>query len=233
MQDMADATSEAASIASQYGVQVDELSAMIAVVTSKTRESGSEVGNALKSIFINLQDTTNKTITNVFDSVGISMTKMANGAKVLKTPIELLKELSDVFVSLDEGSILRANILSDIGGKYHANSLSSILADWSSFEKMLELYSQGTGSAFEESQKSANNLTGSLEKLHNSWIKLINTFIDAKELISGVNIAENTISGIQKIIDKFGLLEISITGVGTAIGTILQSKNKSGGLMSC
>lgn len=55
MQDMADATSEAASIAAQYGVEIDELSALIAVATSKTRESGSEVGTALKSIFVTLQ----------------------------------------------------------------------------------------------------------------------------------------------------------------------------------
>lgn len=120
MQDMADATSEAASIASQYGVEIDELSAMIAVIASKTRESGSEVGSALKSIFVNLQDTTNSTITSAFETAGISMTRMVDGAEQLKTPIELLKELSDVFTSLEEGSTIRATILNDIGGKvYH------------------------------------------------------------------------------------------------------------------
>ena len=120
MDDMAAATSEAASIASQYGVKVEELSSLIAVATSKTRESGSETGNALKSIFINLQDTTNKQIVKAFDDVGISMTKIVDGTEQLKTPIELLKELSDAFTSLPEGDTRRANILSDIGGKiYH------------------------------------------------------------------------------------------------------------------
>lgn len=120
MQDMADATSEAASIAAQYGVEIDELSALISVAVSKTRETGSEVGTALKALFINLQDTTSKPIRNAFDGVGISMTKMVNGAEKLKTPIELIKELSVAFNSLDEGSIERANILNDIGGKvYH------------------------------------------------------------------------------------------------------------------
>lgn len=120
MDDMAAATSEAASIASQYGVKVEELSSLIAVATSKTRESGSETGNALKSIFINLQDTTNKQIVKAFDDVGISMTKIVDGAEQLKTPIELLKELSDAFTSLPQGDTRRANILSDIGGKiYH------------------------------------------------------------------------------------------------------------------
>lgn len=121
MQDMADATSEAASVAAQYGVNIDELSSLIAVVVSKTRESGSEVGNALKALFINLQDTTSKPIQEAFDSVNISMTEMVNGSEKLKTPIELIKELSAAFTSLEEGDTRRANILSDIGGRFYHN----------------------------------------------------------------------------------------------------------------
>lgn len=121
MQDMADATSEAASVAAQYGVNIDELSSLIAVAVSKTRESGSEVGNALKSLFINLQDTTSKPIQEAFDSVNISMTEMVNGSEKLKTPIELIKELSAAFTSLEEGDTRRANILSDIGGRLYHN----------------------------------------------------------------------------------------------------------------
>lgn len=119
MSDMAAATSEAASIASQYGVKIEELSSLIAVATAKTRESGSETGTALKSIFINLQDTTNKSIRKAFEAVGISMTEIVNGSEKLKTPIELLKELSQAFNSLPEGDTRRANILSDIGGKFY------------------------------------------------------------------------------------------------------------------
>lgn len=118
---MADATSEAASVAAQYGVNIDELSSLIAVAVSKTRESGSEVGNALKALFINLQDTTSKPIQEAFDSVHISMTEMVNGSEKLKTPIELIKELSAAFTSLDEGDTRRANILSDIGGRLYHN----------------------------------------------------------------------------------------------------------------
>ena len=121
MQDMADATSEAASVAAQYGVDIDELSALIAVAVSKTRESGSEVGNALKALFINLQDTTSKPIQDAFAAVNISMTEMVDGAEKLKTPIELIKELSKAFTSLDEGDTRRANILSDIGGRLYHN----------------------------------------------------------------------------------------------------------------
>ena len=119
LQDMADATSEAGSIAAQYGVQINELSALIAVAVSKTRESGSEVGTTLKSLFVNLQDTTSKPIRAAFDAVGISMTKIVDGAEQLKTPVELIKELSVVFNQLPDGDIKKANILNDIAGKIY------------------------------------------------------------------------------------------------------------------
>lgn len=120
MKDIADATTETASVAAEFGVQIDELSALIATATANTRESGSEVGTALKSILINLQDTTSKPVTDTFDALGISMTKVVDGAEKLKTPIELIYELADAYNSLPEGDVMRANILNDIGQKRHA-----------------------------------------------------------------------------------------------------------------
>ena len=49
------------------------------------------------------------------------MTEMVDGSEKLKTPIELIKELSEAFVNLDKGDPRRANILSDIGGRLYHN----------------------------------------------------------------------------------------------------------------
>lgn len=216
MQDMADATSESASVAAQYGVKVDELSALIATVVSKTRESGSEAGTALKSLFITLQDTTSKPVRKAFEAVGISMTKMVDGAERLKTPIELLKELSVAFNSLPEGDTKRANILTDIGKKYHANDLAAILSDWESYEKMLNLYNSNSanGSALEEAEKSANNLTGSLNKLSNTWTEFINHLVQSDDIKNIVNLGNDALSLIDDITSHIGLLGVAITGSG-------------------
>lgn len=219
MSDMASATSEAASIASQYGVKINELSSLIAVATAKTRESGSETGNALKSLFINLQDTTSDPIRKAFEAVGISMTKMVNGAEKLKTPIELLKELSKAFNELPEGDTRRANILSDIGGKWHANTLSAILSDWSSFEKMESLYSQGSGSALQEVEKSANNLSGSLEKLSNDWTSFVQNIVNSDGLKTGVNLLDGLLKGVTSLSDGLNSLG-SFGTIGTLVGLV-------------
>ena len=119
MLDMAEATTQAGSMAAQSGVKIDELSALIGTAVARTKKSGSEVGTALKALFVNLQDTQNKKITGTFDSLGISMTKMVGDSELLKTPIELLNELSKVYNSLPEGSVEKANILKNIGGKVY------------------------------------------------------------------------------------------------------------------
>lgn len=223
MQDMADATSEAASVASEYRVGIDELSALIATVVSKTRESGSEAGTAIKSLFINLQDTTSKPVVEAFNSVGISMTKMVDGSERLKTPIELLKELSAAFKSLPDGDIRKANILTDIGKKYHANTLAAILSDWSNFEDMLKLYSDSSasGSALREAEKSANNLEGSLNRLNNTWTDTVGNIANADILKNGVNFLNELLGVVNKLTDSLG----SVGSVGAIAGLVAGIKN--------
>ena len=221
MQDMADATSASASTASQYGVKIDELSALIAVAASKTRESGPEVGTALKSIFVALQDTTSSPVIDAFESVGISMTKIVDGSERLKTPVELLKELSAAFNELPEGDTERANILTVIGEKDHANTLSAILSDWESYESMLDLYSQGIGSAAEEAEKSANNIEGSLNRLSNTWTDTIENVINSDAILTIVRLLNGLLSVINKITDSLG----SLGTIGLGAGLFTSIKN--------
>ena len=223
MQDMAEATSKAASVAAQYGVSIDELTALTAVAVSKTRKSGFEVGTALKSIFVNLQDTTNKAIVSAFDSVGISMTKMVGDSERLKTPIELIKELSVAFNSLPEGDVKRANILNDIGGKYHINTFSAILADQDAYNDMIELYNsqEADGSAFREAQKSAENFSGALNRLSNTWIDTVDNVLNSDLLtgfVNGLNTALNLLNTLTDSFGTFGTLGTVAAGVGVFAG---------------
>ena len=223
MKDIADATTETASVAAEFGVQIDELSALIATATANTRESGSEVGTALKAILINLQDTTSKPVTDTFDALGISMTKVVDGAEKLKTPIELLYELADAYNSLPEGDVMRANILNDIGQKRHANVLASILSDMSGYQKMLDLYNStsANGSAFKEAEKSANNLSGSLNRLSNTWTDTVENIVNSDTLKGAVNLLNGLLTGVNKLTDALG----SLGTIGLGAGLLASFKN--------
>lgn len=223
MNDMAEATSKAASMASQTGVQVDELSAIIGTAVSRTKQDGNEIGTALKSLFVNLQDTSNKKIVSTFDALGISQTKLVNGSKQLKTPIELLKELADAYNNLEEGSALKADVLRNIGNKRQANVLAAILSGISSgdYDKMIQDYSQGTGSAAEEAAKSANNWEGSLNRLSNAWIELMSNFANSDAITGAVNALASLVNGVDDLIGTLG----AIPTVGGLAGAFFGMKN--------
>lgn len=225
MNDLAAATSEAASMAAQSGVQIDQLTALIATATSRTRESGDETGNAIKSLFVNLQDTTNKQIVKTFEQAGISMTEFVDGSEQLKTPIELLKELSEVYNAAPEGSTVKANILSDIGGKYRANTLAAILSGWSDYEKILTDYANGSGSAMREAEKTANSWEGQLNKLSNSWTNLVKNVVDSDVIEKGIGLASSGVDVLDDLIDKLGVMPTLITAV---TGAMSFTANKGG-----
>lgn len=158
LSDMAESMSIAGTVASSYRVNADELTAMTGVIESVTKLGGNEVGNALKAILINLQNITSSKIVGTLERAGASMTEVVNGATKMRTPVEILKDLAVTFNSLDEDDPLRAEILTNIGQKFHAQKLAALLSNMDKYDEMLVTYAEGTGSAAEEAEKSANNV---------------------------------------------------------------------------
>lgn len=228
MGDMATAMTEAGTVASSYRVSIEDLSAMIGTIESVTKLGGSEVGNAIKAILINLQNVTSSKIVDTLDAANASMTEMVNGTEKLRNPISILRDLAKTFNELDEDDPLRAEILTNIGQKYHAQKLGALLQNMDMYDKMLQDYSEGEGSAFEEAQKSANNLEGTINKLSNTWVELINNIISSNGLKAGVNLFNSLLEQINKVTSSSDKLALTLGTIGI---TIAQQKSKSGGLI--
>lgn len=224
MADMATAMSEAGTVASSYRVSIEDLSSMIGTIESVTKLGGSEVGNAIKAILINLQNVTSDKIVDTLDAANASMTEFVNGAEKLRNPIDILRDLAKTFNQLDENDPLRAEILTNIGQKYHAPKLSALLQNMKMFDKMLVDYSEGTGSALEESNKSAENLTGTLNKLHNTWTEFVNSTIESEGLKTGVKLLDRFVEVITILTSKLG----SLGTIGLGTGLFAGIKNVGG-----
>lgn len=219
--DMAAGMSKAGTVASSYNVSVEDLTAMIGTMEAVTKSGGEEVGNSLKSILINLQNVTSSKITGTLAKANASMTEFVNGAEKLRNPIEIIRDLAETFNKLDEDDPLRAEILTNVGGKYQASKLAALLQNVEMMDKMLADYSEGAGSAMAESDKSANNLTGTLNKLSNTWTELVNTFVNTDGLKGAVNVLNNILQSVTGIVDK---LKMSGT-IGLGAGLFAGIKN--------
>ncbi len=217
MADMATAMSKAGTVASSYRVSVEDLSAMIGTIESVTKAEGGEVGNAIKAILINLQNVTSDKITDTLDAANASMTEFVNGAEKLRNPIDILRDLAETFNKLDEDDALRAEILTNIGGKHQSAKLAALLQNMEMFDKMLVDYSEGSGSAMEEAMKSANNWSGKLNQLQNSWDSLVNSIVSKDTVLNGLTFGDKLIQGIESLINTLGEIPVIITTVSTAM----------------
>lgn len=217
MADMATAMSKAGTVASSYRVSVEDLSAMIGTMEAVTKAEGGEVGNAIKAILINLQNVTSDKIVDTLDAANASMTEFVNGTEKLRDPISILRDLADTFNKLDEDDALRAEILTNIGGKHQAAKLAALLQNMELFDKMLVDYSEGSGSALEEAMKSANNWSGKLNQLQNSWDSLVNSITNKNTVMGGISFFDKMIQGAEKAIDIFGEIPILLTTINTAM----------------
>lgn len=227
--DIADATRVSASFAANANVAIDELTAAEATMIATTKRSGSEIGRAFRSIILNLQQVSGEFDGEIIDeeqlkkvearchSMGVELEYVKDGIATLRNPMEVLRELADVYNSLPDNSADKQGLISDLGGKYHANALSSLLSRWDMYEKMLSEFSQGTGSALEEAEKTANSWEGRLNSLQNSWNSFINTLTNKEAVMGGISFFDKLIQGAETLTNVIGEIPVVLTTLNTAM----------------
>ena len=221
--DIADATRVSASFAANAGVAIEELTAAEAAMIATTKRSGSEMGRAFRSIILNLQGVSGEFDGEVIDeeslkkveerchSLGVELEYIKDGVTTLRNPMDILKDLSEVYNSLPDNSAEKQGLISDIGGKYHANALSALLSRWDLYEKMVGEFSQGTGSALEEANKTADSWEGRLNALQNTWDSFVSSITNKDVIKGGVSFLDNAIQAFEKLADTIGAIPVILT----------------------
>ena len=221
--DIADATRVSASFAANAGVAIDELTAAEAAMIATTKRSGSEMGRAFRSIVLNLQQVSGEFDGEMIDeeqlkkvearchSLGVELEYIKDGVATLRNPMDILKDLSEVYNSLPDNSAEKQGLISDIGNKYHANALSALLSRWDLYEKMVGEFSQGTGSALEEANKTADSWEGRLNALQNTWDSFVASITNKDVIKGGVSFLDNAIQSFEKLADTIGAIPVILT----------------------
>ncbi len=221
--ELADATKVAANQLANSNISEDQMTALLGTGIATTKESGQVVGRAVKAIVMNLQqiknteegfETTEEDLGKVesrLDSLGIKMKEFVDGTLRLRNPVSILKELAEAYNALPKDSAERANIISDIGGKYRGNVLSSILSNWSTYTKMMGDYENAEGSALQEAEKSADSLAGRLNALQNTWDSFVSSITNKDVIKGGVSFLDNAIQAFEKLADTIGAIPVILT----------------------
>lgn len=136
------------------------------------------------------------------------METIVDGSARLRDPMVILKELSEVYNSLPNDSVDKANIIADLGGKYRGNDLAAFLGNYDLYSKMLNDYKNATGSAAEEAEKTAQSLEGRLNEFSNTWNRTLANIIDSDMLKILVSLG----TGMVDLADKTNILQTAMIG---------------------
>ena len=234
MQDLAEATKIAASQSASSGIAVDKATAAMGTMIATTRQGGDVAARAWKGILMNLQQVKGEVedgeildeeslskYEKACEDLGVSLKEVKNGVLSLRDPMQILEELSKAYTALDESDARRANLISAVGGKYRGNQLNALLENWSLYEKMLNDYAEGSGSAMEEAMKSANNWEGSMNRLGNTFTKIMNNIVKSDAVITVTNSFNGFLSVIDKVTSKLGSL--GTIGLGAGLFTFIKN----------
>ena len=229
LSDISTAMRVSASFAANAGVAIDELTAAEATMIAVTKRSGSEIGRAFRSIVLNLQQVSGEFDGEVIDEeqlkkvektchdLGVELEYMKDGVPTLRNTMDVLRDLAEVYNSLPDNSAEKQGLISSLGGKYHANSLSALLSRWDLYEKMLSEFSQGTGSALEEAEKTADSWEGRIAKLQNSWDSFINTLTNKEAIKGGISFFDRLIQGATELTNAIGEIPVVLTALNSAL----------------
>lgn len=218
MASMADAMSTVGKTASQAGIAVDELSAILGISVSATKREGSEIGQAWQSLISNLQDTSSDRITQTLDRANVAMTETKNGIEQLRNPVKILKDLAEIYNSLGEAEPLKSEITASIGGSAYADVLGDFLKNYSQYETLLNDYATGSGSAMKEAEQTTSSWEGSLNRLSSTWTDTIGNIVDSGGVTAAVNMLNNLLSTVSHVTDALGPLGSIGVGAGLFAG---------------
>ena len=240
LRDLADATKSAASRSADSGIAINEATAAMSTMIATTRESGDTVAEAWQDILMYIQQIKGETsggeildekslskYENACNALGVSLKEVKNGVTSLRDPMIILEQLSKAYNSLDESDSRRADLISSVGGGNNGEQLNALLENWSLYDKMLKDYAAGSGSAMESAMVSANNWEGSINRLGNTFTKVIGNIVNSDGIIT----ITDSLNGVLNILDTITSKIGSFGTIGLGVGILASMKNVGGDKM--
>lgn len=224
-QQLAEGASRAAATAKVYQIPFDKLVGSITAVAAVTHESGSVIGNSLKTIFSRL---TASDSVKALEEVGV---QVRNNNGDLKTGEQILDDLASKWSSLT--SEQQQNVAVTVAGREQLSRFSALMNNYDTVLKATQVSLNSQGSAMRENEKRQDSLSARIERLQVAWQAFALAVGNAgltDQLASAITGLTSLVEAFTPLIGKIGILPPLIGGVsaslvllnGTAQETVLE-----------
>lgn len=222
----------AGSVFANAGESAQTYTALLGTGVAVTQRSGAEISRALRTALMNVRQIKGELEDGeIIDEESISnAAKALNSIGVSVSENGELRKFSDILADLAAKwngltSAEQSYVTESIAGKRQANVLLAVLQNYGEYQRQLELYANGAGSAMQENEIYLDSWEAKTQILKSTWTEFISHLIDT-DAVKG---------GLDALIKLVELLDTDIGRTTLTLGTwsaaIFASKKAIGKLI--
>lgn len=212
-QQLAESLMRSAGTAAVYGSTLENVIGYTTAIGEVTRESGSVIGNSLKSIFSRISSV--PAAVEGLQEIGISI---RNSAGEMRSVDEILAELAGKWNTLSKAQ--QQNLGVNIAGRYQLSRFLTLMENFDQAMAASESAANSHGSALRENEAYLDSYEAKINKVKNAWteaaLSMQESFIG--DAILGVTyVGTDAIKLLSRLIDEVGLLPVIFGTASTAL----------------
>ena len=227
--EIAEGLQQFAGIGNTIGLSYDYATAALTTLTANTRQSATEIGNSLKTIFSRFQGV------KLGDTLedGVDLNKYSNALKKVGVDIiDVNGDMKDMDTILDEtadhwGGLSRAQKMAfaeTAAGTMQYTKLVALMDHWDDMKQNLAFAQDADGTLDEQAEIYAESWEAAQKRVRAAWEAIWNDLINDDFFITLLDGAEDALHAIDDIIDSMGGLRGVILLVGNALTTVFSKE---------
>ena len=221
LEEIATSMQKVAATGHTVGVSMEQVSSIIATVSSVTRESAESIGTSYKTIFARIGDlklggTTEDGIglgqvSSQLDSIGVQILDTSGN---LRDMGDIITDLGNKWQTMSEAQkVATAQV---VAGKRQYTQLMALFENWDMYNQNLNIAETANGELDKQAEIHAESWEAAAARVKAAWEGLFSSLIDENVLISFSNGLEKIVSVIKGVTDSFG----GMSGVLTALSSV-------------
>ncbi len=207
------------SVAKEAGMELSQLSGIMGTLVENTRRTGTQVGNAMKTIITRLQRVSEESNPEEFRKVEKALhavgVEMKNSANDIRPVYEVLGELANKWKDLTD--VQRASVAEQVAGVYRINYFLTLMSSWEDVITNTEAALNSEGVALDKQNIYLESLYASLQKLKNAWQGLFVNTLNPEALKTTTDVLGGAITGFSKFAEVVGGIPAILTSAAVAL----------------
>lgn len=213
---LAEAMTRSAGAASTYGVSLERTIGYTTAIGQVTRESGSIIGNSLKSIYSRITS-----ISGAVDGLADIGIGIKDSAGEMRKVDDILDDLGGQWNGLNAEQ--QQNLGLQIAGRFQLSRFLILMNQYSEAMKAADTATDSAGSGYRENAEYLKSYEAQINKVKNAWTEAILSMQDSglgDGMILGLEAGLGFFNVLNLVVDKVGVLPAVLGGATIAFALL-------------